>query len=73
MRMFAPSAELTKKYSDAIVSAEDPQDRKIQELLREYVLQNFSPEPKTGRRRRVMVMLFPGDDAVRRCARPSAI
>ena len=33
MRMFAPSAELVKKYAEAIVSAEDPQDRKIQELL----------------------------------------
>ena len=29
-RMFAPSAELVKKYSEAIVSANDPQDRRIQ-------------------------------------------
>ena len=66
MRMFAPSAELVKQYAEAIVSAHDPQDRKIQELLRQYVLQNFSPDPKTGRRRRVMVMLFRGDEAVRK-------
>jgi nucleoside diphosphate kinase len=66
LRMFAPSAELVKEYAPTIVSAQDPQDRKIQELLRDYVLQNFSPDPKTGRRRRVMAMLFRGDDAVRK-------
>ena len=32
----------------------------------DYVLNNLSPDPKTGRRRRVMVMLFRGDDAVRK-------
>ena len=32
-RMFAPSAELVKEYAETIVSAHDPQDRKIQELL----------------------------------------
>jgi nucleoside diphosphate kinase len=66
MRMFAPSAELVKQYAATIVSAQDTQDRKIQELLRDYVLENLSPDPKTGRRRRVMVMLFRGDDAVRK-------
>ena len=66
MRMFAPSAELVKQYAETIVSAHDPQDRRIQELLRQYVIQNFSPDPKTGRRRRVMTLLFRGDDAVRK-------
>src|SRR5271155_2130926 len=66
MRMFAPSAELVKRYAETIVSAHDTQDRKIQELLRDYVLENLSPDPKTGRRRRVMMMIFRGDDAVRK-------
>jgi nucleoside diphosphate kinase len=66
MRMFAPSAELVKQYAETIVSAQDSQDRKIQELLRDYVLENLSPDPKTGRRRRVMAMLFRGDEAVRK-------
>jgi len=44
--MFAPSAELVKQYADTIVSAQDTQDRKIQELLRDYVLENLSPDPK---------------------------
>jgi nucleoside diphosphate kinase len=66
MRMFAPGAELVKQYAETIVSAHDPQDRRIQELLCQYVIQNFSPDPKTGRRRRVMALLFRGDDAVRK-------
>jgi nucleoside diphosphate kinase len=66
MRMFAPSAELVKEYAATIVSAQDTQDRKIQELLRDYVLENLAPDPKTGRRRRVMALLFRGEDAVRK-------
>src|SRR5580692_575929 len=66
MRMFAPSPELVREYAENITSAHDTQDRKIQELLREYILHNFSPDPKTGRRRRVMMMLFKGDEAVRK-------
>jgi nucleoside diphosphate kinase len=65
-RMFAPSAELVQQYSEAIVSANDPQDRRIQEMLRDYIAQNLSPDPKTKRRRRVMMLLFQGDDAVRK-------
>jgi nucleoside diphosphate kinase len=65
-RMFAPSNELVKEYSEQIVSANDQQDRKIQELIREYILKNLSPDPKTARRRRTMVLLFRGEDAVRK-------
>jgi nucleoside diphosphate kinase len=66
IRMFAPSAELIREYAETIVSAHDTQDRKIQELLKEYVLHNLTPDPKTGRRRRVMMLLFRGDEAVRK-------
>jgi len=66
MRMFAPSAGLVKEYAETIVSAKDPQDRRIQELLHQYVITNFSPDPKTGRQRRIMMLLFRGDDAVRK-------
>ncbi|MGA2246759.1 MAG: nucleoside-diphosphate kinase [Verrucomicrobiota bacterium] len=66
LRMFAPSSELVGEYARTLVSAHDDHDRQIQELLRDYVLKNLSPDPKTGRRRRVMAMLFRGDDAVRK-------
>jgi nucleoside diphosphate kinase len=64
--MFAPSAELTKKYAEATISSHDPQDRRIQELIYNYIIQNLSPDPKTGRRRRVMALLLRGEDAVRK-------
>ena len=65
-RMFAPSQELATEYAQTIVSANDPQDRVIQELIRDYILKNFSPDQKTGRRRRIMMLLFKGEDAVRK-------
>ena len=65
-RMFAPSEELVKQYSQAIISQNDPQDRRVQELIHNYIPQNLSPDPKTGRRSRVMVLLFKGEDAVRK-------
>jgi nucleoside diphosphate kinase len=66
LRMFSPSAELVKEYAGNLISAHDPQDQKIQELLQQYVLENFSPDAKTGRRRRVMVLLLRGEEAVRK-------
>src|SRR5437867_3271839 len=65
-RMFGPSGELVQQYSKAVVSANDPQDRRIQELIRDYILQNLAPDPKTKRRRRALMLLFQGDDAVRK-------
>lgn len=65
-RMYAPSSELVQRYSEVIVSADDPQDRRIQELIRSYILKNLNPDPKTGRRRRALMFLFKGEDAVRK-------
>lgn len=65
-RMFAPGKELVARYSEAIISANDPQDRRIQELIRDYILRNFGPDAATGRSRRVMMLLFRGEDAVRK-------
>ena len=65
-RMFAPSQTLTEAYADQIVSAQDPQDRRVQELIRDYVLGNLGPHPAQAFRRRVMMLVFHGDDAVRK-------
>jgi nucleoside diphosphate kinase len=64
-RMFAPGAELVREYADSIVSEEDPQQKRVQEWLRDYVLERFAPAP-SGRRQRVMMLLFRGPDAVRK-------
>jgi len=65
-RMFGPSAELVEEYAQETISANDPQDRKIQQLIFEYIRRNLSPDPKTGLRRRVLMLLFQGEDAVRK-------
>jgi nucleoside diphosphate kinase len=65
-RMFAPSPELVQKYAEKIISTNDPQDRRVQDLIYQYIRQNLSADPKSGRRRRVMVLLFKGEDAVRK-------
>lgn len=65
-RMFAPSPDLAEQYARIVVSSSDQYDRRIQEEIRKYIHTNFSPDPKTGRRRRVMVLLFKGEDAVRK-------
>ena len=65
-RMFAPTRELVEAYAETVVSTSDPQDRKIQELIRQYILDNYSPDPKTGKRRRVMMLVFRGEDSVKK-------
>ena len=65
-RMFAPSSELVNDYAKETISANDPQDRRIQEYIYNYIIKNLGPDPKSGRRRRVMMLLFQGEDAVRK-------
>jgi nucleoside diphosphate kinase len=65
-QMFAPSQALIDEYSQSIVTEADPQDRRIQELIRDYVQKNLAPDPDTGLRERVMMLLFRGENAVRR-------
>src|SRR5438270_3281310 len=64
-RMFAPSAELTKRDADTIVTETDPRHRATQELIREYVLKNFTGK-KNGQHPRVLFLIFRGPDAVER-------
>lgn len=62
-RMFGPSEELVRRYADLVRRAPDvsPQER---DLLADYVLRAYMPEPGTDRRRRVMMLLFEGEDAI---------
>ncbi|MFM8469815.1 MAG: nucleoside-diphosphate kinase, partial [Limisphaerales bacterium] len=65
-RMFGASQQLLEEYSKVIISAADPQDRKVQQLIHDYIVHELGPDPKTGRRRRAMMLLFRGEDAVRK-------
>src|SRR5436189_5885364 len=64
-RMFAPGAELTKRYADTIVTEIDRRHRATQQLIREYVLKNFTGK-KNGQHPRVLFLIFRGPDAVER-------
>src|SRR5205085_7641661 len=67
-RMFAPSKELTRRYAESIVTESHPRHRATQELIREYVLRNFTGVVRE-QRPRVMFLVFRGDDAVERIHR----
>src|SRR5438132_14150597 len=62
-RMFAPSAELTKRYAETIVTETEPRHRATQELIRDYVLKNFTGKIN-GQRARTLMLVFRGPDAV---------
>jgi nucleoside diphosphate kinase len=64
-RMFAPGEELTRHYADTIVTETDARHRATQELIRDYVLKNFTGE-KNGQQPRVLFLIFRGPDAVER-------
>lgn len=62
-RMFTPGKELTERYAKTIVTETDARHRATQELIREYVLKNFTGEAN-GQKPRVMFLVFRGVDAV---------
>src|SRR5947207_12083591 len=62
-RMFAPSAELVKRYAETIVTEAESRHRATQELIREYVRRNFTGKIN-GQRPRVLFLVFRGEDAV---------
>lgn len=64
-RMFAPSEALVNEYAAGLVTDEDISHRAAQEQIRKYVLTHFSPKA-TGTRPRVMMLVFKGEDAVKK-------
>ncbi len=64
-RMFAPSAELVEEFAAATVTDEDPRHRRTQELIRDYIRREFSPDAK-GNRQRVLLLILRGEGAVQK-------
>ena len=62
-RMFAPSAELARSYAQLIRSDLEI-DPVIRPILADYVEREYGPDPATGRSRRVMMLLFEGENAI---------
>jgi nucleoside diphosphate kinase len=67
-RMFGPSRELAEEYAHLLRTNEDA-DPEERELLAQYVLRNYSPDPRTGERHRVMMLVFEGEEAVEKVSR----
>ncbi|MEK0445615.1 MAG: hypothetical protein RLZZ399_936 [Verrucomicrobiota bacterium] len=63
-RLFTPSEALVKEYAESIVTTDVPGHRDVQEQLRRYVLENFSPKP--SERPRVLMLVFKGEQAVQK-------
>lgn len=62
-RMFGPSQQLAAEYAEAIRLREPP-DSPFGDLLANYVMKEYAPDPRTGRSHRTMCLLFEGEDAV---------
>jgi len=67
-RMFAPSEELVRRYTENIVSAKNPAHRATQALIRDYIRKNFTGE-REGHHPRVLLLVFRGPDAVEKIRR----
>ena len=67
-RMFAPGKELTRRYTETIVTETDARHRATQELIRDYVHKNFTGEVN-GQRPRVLFLVFRGWDAIEKIHR----
>jgi len=63
-RMYAPSLEFAQEYAKILQMSNHSSSEYVSELSAEYVLKNFPPNPATGKKNRVMVLLFQGEDAV---------
>ncbi len=64
-RMFGPSRQLAMEYADSILSC-DRQDPEIAKLLSDYVRRAYAPDPQTDKPRRVMLLLFEGENAIQK-------
>ena len=63
VRMFAPTRELAEKYAAAKYENVRGKDELVAGLMRDYILKNLSPD-MNGRRHRVMMLVFKGENAV---------
>jgi len=62
-RMFGPSMELVEEYA-RLVRGIDSGPSDASNIIADYILKSYGPSPVTGKPRRVMLLLFEGEDAV---------
>lgn len=64
-RMYGPNRELVEAYAQKIRD-DATKDHYIRGMLADYVHRAYGPDPETGRVRRVMMLLFEGEDAIQK-------
>ena len=64
-RLFGPSCALVEEFA-AYLRTIDRDDQEVGDLLADYVLRAYSPDPATGRPHRCICLLFEGEDAIRK-------
>ena len=64
-RVFGPSQKLVEEYAELLRNSLDIAEE-TRNMLADYVLRTFMPEPVTGRPHRVMMLLFEGENAIRK-------
>lgn len=64
-RMFGTSRELAEKYADLVRHA-DPDNVELNGLLADYILKEYAPDPQSGKRHRMMCLLFAGENAIQK-------
>ncbi|MFC1668358.1 nucleoside-diphosphate kinase [Chlamydiota bacterium] len=66
-RMFSPSSALIKAYTDSVIAHQkDSSEKEISFLIKDYIEKNYSADNETGKKTRVMMLLFEGEDANKR-------
>ncbi len=69
-RMFAPGEALVREYAGTIrLDGATKQQARVLELIRHYLLTKLMPDPRTGQRRRALMLLFKGENAIEKMAR----
>ncbi len=64
-RIFGPSRQLAEEYAESVRHS-NPAYPETCALIADYVLRNYTPDASTGKPRRVMLLLFEGEDAIRK-------
>jgi len=64
-RVFGPSQKLVEEYAELLRNSLDIAEE-TRNMLADYVLRAFMPESGTGRPHRVMMLLFEGENAIRK-------
>jgi len=63
VQVIAPTDEMAESYAATITPATNADDEEIRQLIRDYIMQNFTPG-SDGLPHRILLLIFRGDNAV---------